>query len=137
MTRRRRSTRGRHWRRPTIWRVLTALEASLKLTPGQLQARLLLGHVDLGLEEPAAAEDQFEAALLLQSGSVEARLGLAEVKITKGNFAEAAQSLERLLKVQPKNPTVFDLLAKAYSGLGKKAEAQRAEARAKLLRSHR
>jgi arylsulfatase A-like enzyme/Flp pilus assembly protein TadD len=115
----------------------TALETSLKLTPGQLQARLLLGHVYLGLEELAAAEDQFDAALLLQSGCVEAQLGLAEVQITKGNFAEAAQSLERLLKVQPKNPTVFDLLAKAYSGLGKKAEAQQAEARAKLLRSHR
>ena len=115
----------------------TALETSLKLTPGQLQARLLLGHVYLGLKDPAAAEDQFEAALLLQSSSVEAQLGLAEAQITKGNFAEAAQSLKGLSKVQPKNPNVFDLLAKAYLGLGKKAEAQQAEARARLLHTYK
>jgi choline-sulfatase len=110
-----------------------ALETSLKILPGQFQARLLLGQVYLDLKDAKAAEDQFEAALLLQSGSVEAQLGLAEAQMAEGNFAEAAQSLEALSKVQPKNPTVFDLLAKAYSGLGKKTEAQQAEARAKLL----
>jgi choline-sulfatase len=110
-----------------------ALEASLKLMPGQFDARLLLGQVYLGLTDPAAAEDQFEAALLLQSGSVEAQLGLADAQITKGSFAEAAQSLQALSKVQAKNAHLFDLLAKAYSGLGKKAEAQQAATRAKLL----
>jgi len=54
--------------------------------------------------------------------------------MAEGNFAEAAQSLEVLSKAQPKNAAVFEGLAKAYSGLGKKAEAQQAEARAKLLR---
>jgi choline-sulfatase len=112
-----------------------ALEASLKLMPGQFEARLLLGHVYLGLKDPVAAEDQFEAALLLQSGSVEAQLGIADALIAKGNFAEAAQSLEALSKVHARNAHVFDLLAKAYSGLGKRTEAQRAEARAKLLYS--
>jgi choline-sulfatase len=110
-----------------------ALETSLKILPGQFQARLLLGQVYLDLKDAKAAEDQFEAALLLQSGSVEAQLGLADAQMAKGNFAEAAQSLEALSKAQPKNATVFDLLAKAYSGLGKKAEAQQAETRAKLL----
>jgi choline-sulfatase len=110
-----------------------ALEASLRLMPGQFEARILLGQVYLGLKNPVAAEDQFEAALLLQSGSVEAQLGLADAQITKGNFAEAAQSLEAVSKMQPKNAQVFDLLAKAYSGLGKKTEAQQAEIKAKLL----
>jgi len=114
-----------------------ALEASLKLMPGQFEARLLLGQVYLGLKDPAAAEDQFEAALLLQSGSVEAQLGLADAQITKGNFAEAAQSLEALSKVQAKNAHVFDLLAKAYSGLGKRTEAQQAATRANLLSSNK
>jgi len=110
-----------------------ALEASLKLMPGQFDARLLLGQVYLGLKDPAAAEDQFEAALLLQSSSAEAQLGLADAQITKGSFAEAAQSLQALSKVQAKNAHLFDLLAKAYSGLGMKAEAQQAATRAKLL----
>ncbi len=114
-----------------------ALEASLKLMPGQFEARLLLGQVYLGLKDPAAAEDQFEAALLLQSGSVQAQLGLADAQITKGNFAEAAQSLEALSRVQAKNAHVFDLLAKAYSGLGKRTEAQQAATRAKLLSSNK
>jgi arylsulfatase A-like enzyme/cytochrome c-type biogenesis protein CcmH/NrfG len=114
-----------------------ALETSLKLLPGQFQARLLLGQVYLDLKDAKAAEDQFEAALLLQSGSVEAQLGLAEAQMAESNFAAAVQSLEALSKAQPKNAAVFDLLAKAYSGLGKKAEAQQAEARAKLLRGNR
>ena len=110
-----------------------ALETSLKLVPGQLQARLLLGHVYLELKDPKAAEDQFEAALLIQSDSVEAQLGSAEAQMADGNFAEAAQSLEALSKSHPKNAVVFELLVKAYSGLGKKVESQQAEAKAKLL----
>jgi arylsulfatase A-like enzyme/Flp pilus assembly protein TadD len=110
-----------------------ALETSLKLMPGQFPARLLLGRVYLGLKDPVAAEDQFEAALLLQSDSAEAKLGKAEAQMARGNFAEAVQALEALSKIHPKNAEVFELMAKAYSGLGKKTEAQRAEARAKLL----
>jgi predicted Zn-dependent protease len=110
-----------------------ALETSLKLVPGQLPARLLLGHVYLELKDPKAAEDQFEAALLIQPDSVEAQLGSAEAQIADGNFGEAAQSLKALSKAQPKNANLFELLAKAYSGLGKKAESQQAEAKAKVL----
>ncbi len=57
-----------------------ALEASLKLTPGQLPARLLLGQVYLGLKDPKNAEDQFEAALLLQPESAEAQKGLTQAQ---------------------------------------------------------
>jgi predicted Zn-dependent protease len=102
-----------------------------------VEARLLLGRLYLGLKNPVAAEDRFESALLLRSGSVGAQLGIADAQTTKGNFAEAVQSLEALSKAQPKNAHVFDLLAKAYSGLGKKTEAQQAEVRAKLLSSNK
>jgi predicted Zn-dependent protease len=112
-----------------------ALEASLKLMPGQFEARLLLGQVYLGLKNPKAAEDQFEAALLLQSTSIEGQLGVAKARLVEGNFNEAAQQLESLSKSQSRNAEVFELLAQAYTGLGKKAEAERAEARAKLLRA--
>jgi len=110
-----------------------ALEASLKLLPGQFPARLLLGHVYLDLQDAKAAEDQFEAALLLQSGNMEAQLGLANAQIADRNFAEAVQSLEALSKTNAKNAEIFHLLARGYSGLGKTAEAQQAEAKAKLL----
>jgi arylsulfatase A-like enzyme/Flp pilus assembly protein TadD len=113
-----------------------ALEASLKLMPGQIQARLLLGRVYLELKNPQEAEDQMEAALLLQPESIEAQLGVASAQIDKGKFAEAARQLEPLAKAQPRNADLFDLLAQAYSGLGRKAEAQEAETRASLLRQH-
>jgi choline-sulfatase len=111
-----------------------ALEASLKLMPGHFQARLLLGQVYLALRNPKAAEDQFEAALLLQSNGTEGHLGIAKAQIAEGNFNEAVQQLEPLSKSQSGNTEVLELLAQAYSGLGKKVEAQKAEARAKLLR---
>jgi predicted Zn-dependent protease len=112
-----------------------ALEASLKLTPGQLPARLLLGQVYLGLKDPKAAEDQFEAALLVQADSVEAQLGVAKAQIAEGNFADAVQQLEPLSKAQAENADVFELLARAYTGLGKNEEAQKAATRATSLRS--
>jgi len=112
-----------------------ALETSLKLMPGQFDARLLLGRVYIGLKDPEAAEDQLEAALLIKPESVEAQLALAEAEIADSKFAQAAQQLEALAQSQPKNADVFDLLSKAYSTVGKTAEAERAQARGKLLRS--
>jgi predicted Zn-dependent protease len=113
-----------------------ALESSLKLVPGQFPARLLLGQTYLGLKDPKAAEDQFEAALLLQPNNPDALLGVATAQIAEGNFAEAVQQLETLSKTRAKNAAIFDLLAKAYAGLGNAAEARQAEAKAKLLRQH-
>ena len=42
-----------------------ALESSLKVMPGQLPARILLGSVYINLKDAKAAQDQFEAALLV------------------------------------------------------------------------
>lgn len=111
-----------------------ALESSLKLMPGQFPARLLLGNVYLKLKDARAAEDQFEAATLLKPESVEAQLGLAQTQIAEGNFADAVSGLEPLAKSQPDNAEVFELLSQAYSGLGKKQEAQQALAKAEVLR---
>jgi arylsulfatase A-like enzyme/Flp pilus assembly protein TadD len=111
-----------------------ALEASLKLVPGQLPARLLLGKVYLGLKDPKAAEDQFEAAQLIDSDDVEAQLGQAAARIAESNFADAVQQLEPLAKSQPHNAEVFRLLAQAYDGLGRKADADAARANAAALK---
>jgi arylsulfatase A-like enzyme/Flp pilus assembly protein TadD len=114
-----------------------ALEASLKLMPGQFEARLLLGQVYLGLKNPQAAEDQFEASLLLQSKSVEGQIGLAKAQIAQGNFKGAVQELEPLTKSQARNAEVFELLARAYAGLGRTVDSQQADAKAKLLRARK
>ncbi len=113
-----------------------ALEASLKLTPGQLQARILLGKVYLGLKDPKAAADQFEAASLLDPNSVDAQLGLAQAQIADGNAAAAVDELHTLETSQDKNPEFWEVLAQGYRSLGKQEQAQRAEDRAKALRSN-
>jgi choline-sulfatase len=111
-----------------------ALEASLKLTPSQLSARLLLGQVYLRLRDPKKADDQFEAALLLEPNNIEAQIGLAKAQIDLGNFADAVPELERISKSRPGSAEVFDLLAEAYRGVGKKHQAEEAENRAQRLK---
>ena len=111
----------------------TALEASLKLNAGDTNARLLLGHVCLKLKDGRAADDQFEAALLVDSDNVDGRLGLAEAQIMKGDFAAARPDLEQLTKSNPTNAEAWRLLAKAYQGLHREAEATKAEAKAAAL----
>jgi arylsulfatase A-like enzyme/Tfp pilus assembly protein PilF len=110
-----------------------ALEASLKLMPGQLLARLLLGNVYLGLKDARAAEDQFEASLLIDPESLDAQIGVAQAQMAAGNFAGAVQQLEPLAESHSDKAEVFGALAKAYAGLGKKAEAEQAETKAKAL----
>ena len=109
-----------------------ALETTLKLNPSQFPARLLLGRVDLKLNDPTAAEDQLEAALLLQPANPEAQATLAEVFLAQKKFPEALQQLEPLARTNPTRQT-YELLSKAYAGMGKQDEAQRAQNRARAL----
>jgi choline-sulfatase len=110
-----------------------ALELSLKLAPGQMPARLLLGRVYLQLKDAKNASDQFEAALLVDSNNTEGRLGLAEAELQQSNFAGALPDLEALTKSDSRNADAFRLLARAYRGLGRQADAKRVAERAAAL----
>jgi choline-sulfatase len=110
-----------------------ALESSLKLNAGQTNARLLLGRVYLKLKDARSADDQFEAALLADADNVDGRLGLADAQIMKGDFAAARPDLEQLTKSDPSNAQAWRLLARAYKGLHREADAAKAEAKATAL----
>ena len=112
-----------------------ALDASLALNPARLDARLLVGKVDLKLKDLKGAEDEFEAALLLQPGNMEAQLGKAKVQLASGRFHEAAKQLEAMEVSQPSNAEVFDLLGQSYAALGEKEKAEQAKKRAKTIRN--
>ena len=109
-----------------------ALEASLKINPGQYRGRFLLGSVCFALHEFNAAQDQLEAALLMQS-TFEAQKKLAEVFLAQDKFENARQQLEGAIKAQPDSAEAYELLARAYAGLGKTESASKARTRAKAL----
>ncbi|PYX87028.1 MAG: hypothetical protein DMG68_13190 [Acidobacteria bacterium] len=112
-----------------------ALQACLKLNPSQFPARLLLGQIYLGLHDAKNAQDQLEAALLLNPKNVEAQLSLARAQLDQQAFAEASATLEPLTHSPAASAETYDLLGQAYTGLGKKEEAQAAENRAAALRA--
>jgi arylsulfatase A-like enzyme/Tfp pilus assembly protein PilF len=111
-----------------------ALQGSLKRNPDQIAVRLRVAHLDLKLNDAKTAEEQFEAALLLQPDSTEAQLGLARALLREKKFAEAAELLEESRKSGSNNADIFELLAQAYTGLGKSVQAQKAAERAKRIR---
>ena len=110
-----------------------AMDASLKMNPDNFQGRLLLGKLCLRTNDPKAAEDQFEAALLVQPNNAEAQFGLAQAMFAENQFADSAHILEGIK--QPENPEILDLLAQAYSKLGKTEQARQAKLRAEALRA--
>jgi tetratricopeptide (TPR) repeat protein len=110
------------------------LLASLKLNAEQFEARLALGRVYAGLKDLKAAEEQFEAAVLLQPGSSEGQIELAKTLLQRRKFSDAAELLEAAAEPPNRNAEIFELLAEAYAGLGRRQEAQRARVRAKMLR---
>ncbi|MEQ1473407.1 MAG: tetratricopeptide repeat protein, partial [Candidatus Acidiferrum sp.] len=109
-----------------------ALEASLKMNPGQYRGRFLLGSVCFALHDFNAAQDQLEAALLMQS-TAEAQKKLGEVFLAQDKFEAARQQLEGAIKVQPDSAEAYELLARAYAGLGNMEGASKARTRAKAL----
>jgi choline-sulfatase len=114
-----------------------ALQTSLKVNPNQIPARLLLAKIYVALNSVDAAQDQLEAVLLTEPDSIDAQLGQAEVLIAQKKFDDARKALVPLTKSQPNNGDVYELLAKAYTGLGKKEDAAAAESKAKALQAQK
>jgi len=109
------------------------LQASLKVKPDQFAARLSLGRVYLRLNDSQGAEVQFEAAVLLQPGSSEAQIDLAKALIGQKKFADVVELLEPVAGFSSDDAEMFEVLAGAYTGLGRRQDAQRAQAQARAL----
>jgi arylsulfatase A-like enzyme/Flp pilus assembly protein TadD len=110
-----------------------ALLATLKLNPHQFEARLALGRVYLALNDSNAAENQFVEAVLLEPGRTEAQIALAKALIRQKKFADAVELLEPIAGPSSHDPEIFELLAQAYTALGRRQDAQRVQLRAKSL----
>ena len=111
-----------------------ALLASLKWNPDQFAVLLSLGRIYLGLHDWKAAETQFESAVLLQPGSSEAQIDLANALIRQKKFADAVELLEPVAGFSSNDAEMFAALAQAYTGLGRRQDALRAQSQAAALR---
>jgi predicted Zn-dependent protease len=110
------------------------LQKSLKLNANQLDARLLLGQIDLNAGIYQGAEGEYESALLLQPASEDAQIGLARALLAEKKFADAVEFLKVSVE-ETKSAELFELLAKGYRALGNTAPANKAEKRAQSLRT--
>ena len=114
-----------------------ALAKSLRLDANQLDARLLLGQIALRSEQYKTAEDEFVSALLSKPANEEAQIGLARALLGQKKFADAVELLETSAGSGTQNAELFDLLEQAYRALGKPADAQKAQERARSLRQRK
>jgi predicted Zn-dependent protease len=102
------------------------LEQWLKRQPDNPQALCLKGQFHLDYERaPDRALDSYRRAVQLDPEHEEARLGLAIVLLESKSFAEAAEHLEYLRRVQPDNLRVQVGLAQCRNGLGQSDAARR------------
>jgi predicted Zn-dependent protease len=85
------------------------------------------------LNDSKAAEVQFEAAVLLQPGSSEAQIDLAKALIRQKKFADVVELLEPVAGFSSEDAEMSELLAEAYTGLGRRQDAQRAQSQARAL----
>jgi predicted Zn-dependent protease len=111
-----------------------ALEQSLKLSAGQYDAHTLLGEVYTGLKQLEKAQDQLEAAVFLDASRPDARVDLARVFMAKKQPQQAIAQLQNAIK-NGAGADAYDVMANAYTEMGKSADAAQAASRARALRS--
>lgn len=108
---------------------------SLKLNPNQIDARVLLGQLNLKSSNYKSAENQFESALQLNPASAEAQIGLAKALLGEKKFSDAAEMLQASASSGGESLELLDLLAQAYRAQGKIRQAKQAEEKAQNLKT--
>lgn len=108
-----------------------ALRAGLAVVPELRAERLAMeGHTALHRNEISQAEGLYERALGSDPDSAEAELGLGSLALQRGNHAEAAQRLRRVVARRPNHPGGWQQLAATLHEFGRPREAAAAIDRA-------
>jgi len=103
-------------------------DAALALKPDALEAKLVLGVIDLLLKDYAAAESQFEAALVQSPSSFAAsnNLALALAEQDPAKQRKAVEYAEMNVRQYPKQAEAFSTLGWVYYKNGRLNEAGQA-----------
>ncbi len=100
-------------------------EDELEIDPKNASAEYVLGELARNDNDLAAAIRHYARATILDTGFAEAYLGLGMSMVSSKRFAEAIPPLEKYEKLAPDSPTGHLQLALAYSGVGRKDDANR------------
>lgn len=107
---------------------------AVELHPRDLKALALLAEIDVKLAKWDEAKPLFEHILTVHAEEETALLGLGHCQLSLKQYAAAAETLERLLVQDPTLILAHFYLSRAYTGLGRTADAQHeGELHSKLL----
>lgn len=100
-------------------------EDELEIDPKNANAEYVLGELARTDNDLSAATRHYSRAVKLDAGFAEAYLGLGMSLNSAKRFQEAISPLESYEKLAPDSPTGHFQLALAYSGVGRKDDANR------------
>ncbi|MFI5072160.1 MAG: tetratricopeptide repeat protein [Terriglobales bacterium] len=100
-------------------------EQELEIDPRNASAEYVLGDLAKDDGDLSAAVRHFSRATKLDAGFADAYLGLGTALVSNKQFAEAISPLETYEQLAPDSPTGHYELALAYSGVGRKEDANR------------
>jgi tetratricopeptide (TPR) repeat protein len=100
-------------------------EDELEIDPKNANAEYVLGELARTDNDLSAATRHYSRAVKLDAGFAEAYLGLGMSLNSSKRFQEAIPPLEAYEKLAPDSPTGHFQLALAYSGVGRKDDANR------------
>src|SRR5205814_6326859 len=100
-------------------------EQELDIDPRNATAEYVLGQLAQDASDMSAAIRHFSRATKIDTGFAEAYLGLGTCLVSTKRFTEAIPPLETYEKLAPDSPSGHYQLALAYSGSGRKEDANR------------
>lgn len=100
-------------------------EQELEIDPRNASAEYVLGDLAKDDNDLSAAIRHFSRATQLDAGFSDAYLGLGTALVADKQFAEAIPPLQKYEELAPDSPTGHYELALAYSGVGRKEDANR------------
>ncbi len=100
-------------------------EAELEIDPKNANAEYVLGELARNDNDFSTATRHYSRAVKLDTGFAEAYLALGQSLVAAKQFQEAIPPLESYEKMAPESPTGHFQLALAYSGVGRKDDANR------------
>jgi len=109
----------------TLGEIKSNFEAELEIDPNNASAEYVLGELALDANDAPAAIRHLSRATKLDAGFSDAFLALGTAFVSANRFAEAIPPLERYESLAPDSPTGHFQLAQAYSGVGRKDDANR------------